>query len=423
MASIGRLDDFNPDTEEWTQYVERMKFYFIANDITSAAKQKATFLVVMGPSTYKLLRSLIAPAKAEDKPLDELTKVLQDHFSPKPSAIVQRSKFYNRVRRHGESVTTFLSELRKLAEFCNFENKLEDMLRDKLICGINDTAMQRKLLSEGDQLTLEDALKLALSMETAFKDTQELIPLNGIATNTSSINKISPYIRRGSSTNSNGRTARRTGNTRNPTSCYRCLGEGHTPDSCHYKREKCFHCQKIGHIKRACRSSSATKPSSFSQRRHNTPPQQIQQIAEDDTEIEYKLQNNMTLNNVNSVTAKKPIALRVEIEGVTHKMELDTGAAVSIISNVNYQKFWKEKPLQRTSVKLKTYSGENLIVHGMLKVKVQNETQQSELTLIVVDGNGPGLFGRDWLDQLKLNWKSICRVEQVHSSMRLNKVS
>ncbi len=35
MARVCTLGQYNPDTEEWTQYVERMEFYFIANDIGS----------------------------------------------------------------------------------------------------------------------------------------------------------------------------------------------------------------------------------------------------------------------------------------------------------------------------------------------------------------------------------------------------
>ncbi len=116
MSAVGRIGEFNLESEDWTQYVERMKFYFIANDINSAAKQKAILLAAIRPRTYKLLRSLIAPTKVEHKPLDEITKVLEEHYCPKPSAIVQRSKFYNRARAPGESVTTFPPELRKFAE-------------------------------------------------------------------------------------------------------------------------------------------------------------------------------------------------------------------------------------------------------------------------------------------------------------------
>ena len=35
-------------------------------------------------------------------------------------------------------MATFLSELRSIAEYCNFGDTLETMLRDRLISGIND---------------------------------------------------------------------------------------------------------------------------------------------------------------------------------------------------------------------------------------------------------------------------------------------
>ena len=35
--------------------------------------------------------------------------------------------------------------------------------------------------------------------------------------------------------------------------CSRC-GEQHDPKTCKFKKEKCFQCGKVGHIKRACRT-------------------------------------------------------------------------------------------------------------------------------------------------------------------------
>ena len=57
--------------------------------------------------------------------------------------------------------------------------------------------------------------------------------------------------------------------------CYRCLGRGHSPDNCHFKTEKCFSCQKEGHIQRDCRSAnqrqSANLPAQSKQPLRNIP--------------------------------------------------------------------------------------------------------------------------------------------------------
>jgi len=105
-------------------------------------KKRAVFLSVIGASTYKLLSSLIAPDKPGDKEYTFLVDKLSEHFTPTPSEIVERFKFHSRFRKPGESVTVFVSEIHSIAKHCNFGDTLETMLRDCIVCGINDTIIQ-----------------------------------------------------------------------------------------------------------------------------------------------------------------------------------------------------------------------------------------------------------------------------------------
>ena len=57
----------------------------------------------------------------------------------------------------------------------DFQNTLEEMLRDRLVCGINDEQIQRRLLAESS-LDFKKAMKLATSMETAAKNARDLTP-------------------------------------------------------------------------------------------------------------------------------------------------------------------------------------------------------------------------------------------------------
>ena len=92
MATLGKIDEYCAATEDWPQYVERLEFFLIANKVTEADMKRATLLSVIGPRTFKLLRNLLTPDKPGDKSYADLVKVLTDHFSPKPSEIVQRSE-------------------------------------------------------------------------------------------------------------------------------------------------------------------------------------------------------------------------------------------------------------------------------------------------------------------------------------------
>lgn len=100
--------------------------------------------------------------------------------------------------------------------------------------------------------------------------------------------------------------------------------------------------------------------------------------------------------------------MKVKLDDASLEMELDTGAAASLISKTMYDKLWAEPPAMRpTTVRLRTYSGQSLTVLGTVNVSVQYETQQVEHSILVVDGSGPNLFGRDLLAVLKVNWKAL----------------
>ena len=137
-GQIGAIGEFEEGREEWAQYAERLGHFLVANGITENERNRAVLLSVIGPKAYKLLGSLVAPEKPGDKSYADLVKVMTDHYNPKPSEIVQRFKFHTRVRGHGESMAAYVAGLRALGQTCGFGDMLDDMLRDRLVCGVND---------------------------------------------------------------------------------------------------------------------------------------------------------------------------------------------------------------------------------------------------------------------------------------------
>ena len=105
-----------------------MEYYFQANKIAKGDTKRAVLISAMGEKAYKLMRSLISPAKPNDKSFGQLVEAMRGHLSPLPSEIVRRYKFNSRIRQDGESVAVYVSELRALAQYCNFGETLEVML-------------------------------------------------------------------------------------------------------------------------------------------------------------------------------------------------------------------------------------------------------------------------------------------------------
>ena len=172
MATIGHIQEFDPEKEKVSAYLERVQMFLVANSI-EAEKKVPVLLSVIGGKTYALLGSLLAPEKPKDKTFEQLSDVLQKHFEPKPVVIVQRFHFHRRNQAPGETVAEYVAELRRLATHCKFEGYLEEALRDRLVCGLKNEGVQKRLLTYSE-LTLAKAVEVAQSMEAAERDTQEM---------------------------------------------------------------------------------------------------------------------------------------------------------------------------------------------------------------------------------------------------------
>ena len=138
-TTIGQLAEFDAASDTVSAYVERAQLFFEANDVAEA-KRVAVFLSVIGGSTYKLLRDLLAPTLPKEKTLDEIVDTLKQHYEPKPVVIAERFRFHRRQQAAGETVKDYVAELRRLATHCEFGSFLNEALRDRFVCGLRSEA-------------------------------------------------------------------------------------------------------------------------------------------------------------------------------------------------------------------------------------------------------------------------------------------
>lgn len=404
MAAYGKIDEFDEKTDEWSQYIERLGHYFLANEVDSEDKQKAILLSVVGSKTYKLMSSLVAPLKPGEKSFEDLVTVVQNHHYPKPSEIVQRFKFNSRFRKQGESVSEFVNELRQISKDCKFEGTLEAMLLDRLVCGINNDAIQRRLLSE-DKLEFKKAFELSTAMETANKNVHDL-QLNGPQSN--NVHKLKKTQN----------SERRHYNPPPPPTleCYKC-GESHRPNVCPFKDAECFYCHKKGHLAVKCRKAAqdkrqqATAKPKFTKNKKKGAKTFVvdAEIPDEDVYTMFRVLQ----------TKSDPYRVNIKLNGIDTQMEVDTGASVSVISEKTLKHIRKGENLlylQQTGAKLRTYTNEDIPVKGKVETFVQYKSQTKHLPIIVVNGNGPSLLG-----QIKLDWCEIKLVKTDKLSNLLDK--
>ena len=122
-SQIGKISEFVPSKEDWTQYVERLEHFFVANGIESAEKKRAVLLTVIGPTAYRRLRNLLSSAKLGETDYKNLVDAMQKHVNPTPSVTIQRFKFNSLSRLPEETVQLTYRSYAQLLNFATSANR------------------------------------------------------------------------------------------------------------------------------------------------------------------------------------------------------------------------------------------------------------------------------------------------------------
>ena len=374
LVALGAIKEFDPDVDRITPYLERVALFLTANGVGEDAEVPA-FLSIIGGKAYAVLRDLLAPTPPKDKTYNVLEDTLRQHYQPTVVVIAERFHFHRRAQGPEESVAEFLAELRRLAMHCDFKTHLNEALRDRLVCGLHNSSIQKKLLTKVE-LDLEKAVKIAQGMEAADR-------------NAKSLKYSDPLVKLVKSKDDA------------KESCRHCGWSNHKDTNCRFARATCHKCGLRGHIAPVCPSRQSSRQSASRGRK------KFQSANWVDTEESDQLEeSNLPIYCVNADS--KPIKVELEVNGKTLPMEVDTGAALSIISEGERQRVFPEVELQNSHTMLRTYTGEVMPVLGKMAASVKYKSNQPEaLELTVVEGDGPTLLGRDWLHRIRLDWKQV----------------
>lgn len=111
-----------------------------------------------------------------------------------------------------------------------------------------------------------------------------------------------------------------------------------------YRTETCHKCLKVGHIARMCKTKNSHGHPQYVA--ENSSPNDTAGSGNDELFRSYSMNTVYTTNTVGN--GKKDIRVNVKLEGTLVAMQLDTGAAITLVSEIVYKKHLSHLPLKES---------------------------------------------------------------------------
>lgn len=349
-------------------WVERLGFFFDMNKIPDEEK-RAHFITLSGPIIFRELKLLYPNSNLAEVPYEEMITKLKARLDKTESDLVQRLKFNVRIQQPDESLEDFVLSVKLQAEFCNFENFKKMAIRDRIVAGIRDRALQQRLLNE-EKLTLETAEKLIATWEIARNNAKnmdygntadQIASMKAKSFPGSRLNNLAATLQLAARTNRGNRDDER---NRGPVksrlghapyqrgqwkskqwqSRRRSDQEERNRSSTRpdYSQIVCDFCGVQGHIRRKCfklknmhrdavnlvtPNTSASNPDEYLSELVNRMQTETDSENEDDGET--NVIECMHVSTVGKIS--DPCLVNVKIDDVLFEMEVDCGSSVSVM--------------------------------------------------------------------------------------------
>ena len=148
----------------WPKWLRHFERYRIASVLQNKSNQEqvGTFLYAAGDCADAIVKTIsINEANAS---FDEVKTALNSYFAARRNVIVERARFNRRRQNPGEFVDTFIQDLYRFAENCEYGTLKDELIRDRIIVGVLDDTLSDHLQAKSD-LTLADAARVSRQSE------------------------------------------------------------------------------------------------------------------------------------------------------------------------------------------------------------------------------------------------------------------
>ena len=414
--------DFQETAEnKWSTFTRQFNTYLIANELTTKPEivKWNLLLLAAGPEAQDLFEGFDLE-NTDDNPLtlERVSEAFRIHCEGKElNVIYERFVFNERKQKETESFNSFLSSIKQLAKSCKFGDLKNELIRDRIICGLKDPDL-KKLLLKKPNLTLEKAVDICKIHETTTNQVKKMdvkddandddnIVINAIDQGKKQFKNV--HTRSFDRRKSYERYDRNRKPIDTMKNCNAC-GYMQNPNNCFAYGKRCNYCKKLNHFTAMCKM----KRNNYKIRKITDDDEKSVSSDSDDSHFMGSLIVSSVEKNLRK---KKANTIKIKINGKSLKVKADTGAEASILPLDTFEKIKLPcEKIRRTSSRLKGFFGPKIRPEGKISLQTSYQKEIKKLNFFVVKGTFTPILSEDACITLGI-LKYIGHVMSEHSSL------
>ena len=185
--------------QTWKTWRKAFDFYLVATESdTKSDKIKTSILLTcIGDRRREIYETFEFTTAGDSLKLNPVLDQFEAYCNPWSKTTINRHKFFTYRQAEGQPFNNFVT----LSAECAFENLLDSLIKDMIICRVSDHALRERMLRE-PTLDLKKAIELCLAAEQTKVHSKQLT-----AQIDRSVSKISHHMQKGSKQDIAGATS------------------------------------------------------------------------------------------------------------------------------------------------------------------------------------------------------------------------